>query len=218
MSRTTRVLLFDDDALLGRYLRQLFNQTDQACLVGEVAALPDLITSCLALEPDVLLIGGMVKPFVLELPALFHEVAPTLKIIALLPAFDPTYTAALLATKLDSCLLRHEIAHQLLPMLHSVTMGGTGFSRTLVEQLAAYAAAPPPTSESNAPVYGVASPLTEREQEVLHLLAQGLSNKAIAHALGLTQNTVEQYLRRIYQKLKVNSRVEAVTWFMRFSR
>ena len=54
--------------------------------------------------------------------------------------------------------------------------------------------------------------LTEREQEVLGLLAQGLTNKDIAQALVLSVRTVEAHLRNIYGKLEVGSRTEAVLW------
>jgi DNA-binding NarL/FixJ family response regulator len=58
-------------------------------------------------------------------------------------------------------------------------------------------------------------PLTEREAEVLRLLAQGLTNKDIAQALIISVRTVEAHLRNIYAKLGVDSRTEAALWSVR---
>lgn len=213
-----RVLVFDDDALLRNYLRQLFANTNPFCWVGEVTAMQDLIPQCIELQPDLLLIGGALKPFVLDLPATLQQVAPQLKIVVLLPQFDPTRTAALLATKPAGCLLRQEIAHQLLPLLHSLTAGETAFSRAVAEQLRIHPAVPLRPIEPKAQASAALPRLSRREQEILHLLAQGLGNKAIARALGLTENTIEQYLKRLYRKLNVRTRVEAVTWFLQLPR
>lgn len=56
--------------------------------------------------------------------------------------------------------------------------------------------------------------LSDREQEVLHLLTEGFDNKEITASLGITINTVEKHLKSIYKKLDVNSRTEAVHWWM----
>ena len=54
--------------------------------------------------------------------------------------------------------------------------------------------------------------LTSRQSEVLRLLADGLTNKQIARELVISENTVEQHLKHIYEKLEVHSRVEASRW------
>ena len=59
------------------------------------------------------------------------------------------------------------------------------------------------------------SPLTERELEVLHLLSQGLSNRQIAAALTLSENTIRVHIARIFPKLGVSSRTEAATTAIR---
>ena len=58
-------------------------------------------------------------------------------------------------------------------------------------------------------------PLSERELEVLKLAGQGLSNKEIADKLGISYETVHTYVRRIYEKLQVRTRTEAVDKFLR---
>ncbi|MCS7249165.1 MAG: response regulator transcription factor [Anaerolineales bacterium] len=51
--------------------------------------------------------------------------------------------------------------------------------------------------------------LTEREKQILKLIAEGLKNKAIAHTLSISESTVENHIHKIYQKLNVSSRVQA---------
>jgi len=65
-----------------------------------------------------------------------------------------------------------------------------------------------------APLAGSLSELSEREQQVLDLLSQGLIYKEIAEKLKITYETVHTYIRRIYEKLQVRSRTEAVAKFL----
>jgi NarL family two-component system response regulator YdfI len=69
-------------------------------------------------------------------------------------------------------------------------------------------AEPPPAEE-------LAEPLTERELELLDLLAEGISNKLIAHRLGITEHTVKTHVQSIFAKLGVSSRTEAVSQAIR---
>ncbi len=62
------------------------------------------------------------------------------------------------------------------------------------------------------PLPGLIEPLTDREEEVVRLLAQGLSNKSIAQTLYLSVRTIEGHLANVYGKLQVKSRTEAVLW------
>lgn len=57
--------------------------------------------------------------------------------------------------------------------------------------------------------------LTERELEILEILSQGKSNKEIADSLGISENTVEQHLKNIYEKLNVQNRTEAAVLFLK---
>ncbi|MCQ4166764.1 helix-turn-helix transcriptional regulator [Tahibacter harae] len=68
----------------------------------------------------------------------------------------------------------------------------------------------PPLSGSAAGAAGTASQLSQREREVLHWLAQGLSNKEIARTLSLSENTVKTHLANVYAKLGVGRRTEAL--------
>jgi DNA-binding NarL/FixJ family response regulator len=82
----------------------------------------------------------------------------------------------------------------------------------LVVQSFQKTAAPAPAASS--PAGGDISELSEREQQVLDLLAQGLIYKEIADKLNIGYETVHTYIRRIYEKLQVRTRTEAVAKFL----
>ncbi len=69
--------------------------------------------------------------------------------------------------------------------------------------------------QKSAPAAPSAENLSEREQQVLDLLSQGLIYKEIAEKLGISYETVHTYIRRIYEKLQVRTRTEAVAKFLR---
>jgi LuxR family transcriptional regulator, maltose regulon positive regulatory protein len=84
------------------------------------------------------------------------------------------------------------------------------FSRRLLAAFPNVASTQPTSPASAVPEDGLVEPLSEREVEVLQLIAEGLSNPAIAARLYLSQNTVKAHTRNIYGKLGVNSRTQAV--------
>ena len=85
---------------------------------------------------------------------------------------------------------------------------------TLLAELPTLDLTAPPTETNESPAdpnQALVEPLTEREREVLHLLAEGLSNQEIAARLTLAEGTVKYYTRQIYAKLQVRSRIQAVS-------
>ncbi|MCX6048355.1 MAG: response regulator transcription factor [Chloroflexi bacterium] len=213
MHPTLCVLVFDDETFVRKQLRKLLSAASDIRLVGEMTELSQFLTHCLVLQPQVVLLGSGLKPFIFDLAAATHQVAPQAKMIALLNEHEPLRAEALLATNLAGCLFRQEINDHLLPTIYAVTQGAVAFSRAVMARMVAAQLTNPPTE----PKEPVTPPgLTQREQDVLRLLALGLSNKAIARELCLTEGTIEQHLKRIYRKLNVNTRVEAATWFLRF--
>jgi two-component system nitrate/nitrite response regulator NarL len=106
------------------------------------------------------------------------------------------------------CLGRQSSMHELAEAIESVACGQASCSAsvttTLFRRVAALAEAHQPN--------GGGPPLTSREIEVLHLVAQGLSNKQIARMLSLQLPTVKNHVHRILQKLGIHSRAEATHW------
>lgn len=125
--------------------------------------------------------------------------------------------ADVLAAKLAGCLFRHELSEALIHVLRTVALGGTTFTRPIVEWLATPVAPPPVTPLPIDPPPVSTIDLSAREWEVLALVAQGMANKAIARELSLAEHTIERHLGKIYRKLAVTSRSEAGKWYWTFS-
>jgi DNA-binding NarL/FixJ family response regulator len=116
-----------------------------------------------------------------------------------------------LAAGASGYMLKRTPTKELLEAIHEVHRGGspmTAHIARLVVQSFQKSAAPAPSAA------GELAELSEREQQVLDLLSQGLIYKEIADKLGISYETVHTYIRRIYEKLQVRTRTEAVAKFL----
>jgi DNA-binding NarL/FixJ family response regulator len=117
---------------------------------------------------------------------------------------DPESIFEALAAGAIGYLLKRSAAAELVTALRDVLAGGSPMTSSVARKVVASFQ---PTRQ-HAPEIDL---LSERENQVLHLLAQGRMYKEIADQLGITNNTVSCYIRRIYEKLHVRSRMEAVS-------
>ena len=108
----------------------------------------------------------------------------------------------LVAAGVAGYVLKDEIEEAVVRAIRTVMQGGTWFSRKVVDKLAR------PATEEASPAEKPA--LTERELEVLRLLARGYSNAQIAKAMSITERTVRFHMEKILAKLGVSNRTEAV--------
>lgn len=108
-------------------------------------------------------------------------------------------------------LLKHASADVLKEALDQVRDGGASMSPQIARQVVEFFREPRHSADLELET------LSEREADVLRLLAQGMSYKLIADNLGITLNSVRCYIRRAYQKLHVNSRTEAILKYLHAS-
>src|SRR5215212_5054106 len=120
MPPTIRVLVLDDELGVRNSLRILLSTTRDIRLIGEITELQQLPQRCLALSPHVVLIGGRLKPFVFDIPALTDQVFPQTKVIALLNPHDRIRAQTLLTTDLAGCLFKYEIGENLVHAIRAV--------------------------------------------------------------------------------------------------
>jgi DNA-binding NarL/FixJ family response regulator len=136
------------------------------------------------------------------------EIIPDTQIIMLTVYEDTENIFNALAAGATGYMLKRSPRAELLEAIRDVVKGGSPMSahiaRKVVQSFTKPAAAPSPTEN-----------LSEREQQVLDCLAQGLMYKEIADKLAISYETVHTYIRRIYEKLQVRTRTEAVAKFLR---
>jgi DNA-binding NarL/FixJ family response regulator len=137
------------------------------------------------------------------------QAAPGIQVIMLTAYEDTENIFNALAAGASGYLLKRTPRAELLTALQEVIRGGspmtTHIARLVVQSFQKSQPAPQPP-ESN---------LSTREQEVLDCLSQGFLYKEIAEKLGISYETVHTYIRRIYEKLQVRTRTEAVAKFLR---
>lgn len=204
-----RVLLVDDQALLRTGLRMIIENTDDMIVAGEAdggaAAVQALETM-----PDVILMDiRMPDVDGLEATRRIRSSLPDGPRILILTTFDlDEYVYSALRAGASGFLLKDTLAADLLSAIRVVARGDAivapPITRRLIERHIGAAGDPLPRTEAELRV------LTEREREVLELIARGLSNAEIAGRLFLTEGTVKGHVSRILAKLGLRDRVQAV--------
>jgi len=136
------------------------------------------------------------------------KIAPEIQVMMLTVYEDTENIFDALAAGASGYMLKRTAGKELLEAIEEVKRGGspmtTHIARKVVQSFQRSAAAEAQTES-----------LSEREQQVLDLLSQGLIYKEIAEKLGISYETVHTYIRRIYEKLQVRTRTEAVAKFLR---
>lgn len=224
MSDPIRVLLVDDHALLRAGFRTILGTQPDITVVGEAASGAEAVAQASALRPDVITMDVQM-PDMDGIEATRRIVAdPAIEAaIAIVTTFDrDDYLYQALDAGASGFLLKNAGAEDLIAAVRALAAGDGMLAPEVTRRvLARFAATPTPAStaptptvvsiESTAvPRITLAEPLTEREAEVLTLLADARSNAEIARALYIGEATVKTHVSRILQKLGARDRVQAV--------
>src|SRR5688572_28411676 len=202
MTGPIRIVLADDHPLIRDGLRARLQAEPDIEVIGEAANGDEAQTRCLELQPDVVVLDlNMPGPPATETIAFFKDHCPQIRVLVLTAYNDDAYVRGLLAAGVAGYVLKDEAPDALVHAVRSVAHGGTWFSQPIVAQLVA----PSPMEPGG-------QQLTHRERQLLDLVAQGLDNIRIANQLHLSEQTVRNYLSRLYGKLGVQSRAEAIVW------
>jgi len=197
-----RVLVIADDPLARAGLAVLLSEQSGCTVVGRSSGQGDLPAQAAAHRPDVVLwdLGWERRP---DLEASLEQVGELaedgLPVVALLP--DEAQSPEVWASGMRGLLLRDAGAEKLQAALQAVGQGLVVLDPSLVLGLS-------PVIEPG--LDSLVEELTPRETEVLQLLADGLTNKAIAQRLGISDHTVKFHVNAILGKLGAQSRTEAV--------
>jgi two-component system NarL family response regulator len=193
-----RVLVADDHPLIRAGLQSSLANEPDMFVVGEATNGEEVQRLCLKSKPDVLLLDlRMPGPSALETIAYLRQHHPQTRVLMLTAYDDEAHVRWLVEAGVAGYLLKEEAPATVVQAIRAVMGGGSWFSQQVAEKLAR------PT-ESPA--------LTQREREVLRLIAQGKSNQQIAEELSIAETTVRFHLRNLYSKVGVTSRAEAIVW------
>jgi len=207
-SAPLRVLLADDHAIVRKGIREFLEEDGEVTVVAEAASGAEAVRLAGEHRPAVAVLDVQM-PGVngIEATRQIKAAYPEIRVLILTAYDEDPYVFALLRAGADGYVLKNSDPDDLVRAVKTVASGGgkvlaPGIAAKVVAQI---------TSGKPAAAAEQVEPLSERELEVLRLAAHGLTNKAIAAELGVSDRTVQGHLASIYGKLAVASRTEAVT-------
>jgi two-component system, NarL family, response regulator NreC len=206
-----RVLLADDHGIVRRGLRSLLEDANVS-VVGEAADGLEAVRLCETLRPDILIVDiGMPKLNGIDVAARVQKVEHPPSVIILSMHSDESYIIRALASGARAYLLKDATDEDLLPALRAVAAGRPFFSPAVTAVLVQdYMRSLQTRNLTDS--YGL---LTDREKEVLQLLAEGRSNKEVATLLNLALSTIETHRASLMQKLNLHNTAEIVLYAVR---
>jgi DNA-binding NarL/FixJ family response regulator len=201
-----RVLIVDDHTVVRRGLRGFFELLDDIEVVGEAEDGGRAVALVEELAPDVVLMD-LLMPAMDGIAAIarIKATSPDVEIVALTSFIEEDRVTAALEAGATGYLLKDAEADDVAAAVRSAHAGIVHLDPQVRRMLAARVRNPRPEAVTH-------EPLTEREREVLGLIARGCSNKEIALRLDITERTARTHVSNILGKLDLASRTQAALW------
>ena len=201
-----RILIADDHPLVRSGMRALLTATEDLEVVGEAATGEEAMSLAAALQPDVIVMD-LRMPGIngIEATRRIMQSYPHMRILVVTLFEDDDSVFAALRAGARGYILKEANEVEVLRAIRAVGGGDAIFSSTIAQRLLGFFAAPRPAA--------LAAPfpdLTDREREILTLIAQGCSNGEIAQTLVISLKTVRNYISSIFSKLQVVDRAQAI--------
>ena len=215
----TRIVIVDDHALFRVGIRQILDRESDFDVVGEADDARSAVDAALETSPDVVLMDlSLPSPGGIETTSRIKRELPSTAIIVLAVEEDEDALFDAIKAGAAAFILKDVGPDDLLTIIRRVVNGEylindkvfskpAVASRVLKEfrELAVY-------GQDAAPIF---APLSPREVEILDNIAQGMTNKQVAYALSISEQTVKNHMSSILRKLAVNDRTQAVVYAMR---
>jgi two-component system response regulator NreC len=200
-----RVLVVDDHAVVRSGLRLLIDAEEDMETVGEAGNVRDAIFEARTSNPDLVLMDVVMpgESGLEGVPKLLHE-HPDVKVLILSMQDDPSYLREAFAVGASGYVLKEAADTEVVTAIREVAAGGRYVHPELGARLIA--------AEADAARQAEEDPLSDREREVLRLLALGYTNQEIAKQLFISVRTAETHRAHVMQKLRLASRAELVRY------
>ena len=199
------VVLVDDHAVVRSGLRLLLGAQDDIDVLGEAGNAKDAVFRARAFKPDLILLDVVMpgESGIDVLPKLLKE-SPESKVLVLSMQDDPSYVREAFAAGASGYVLKEAIDEEVVAAVREIAAGGRYVHPALGARMVA--------AEAEERAAAEADPLSEREREVLRLLALGHTNHEIAQKLYISVRTAESHRAHIMQKLRLSTRAELVRY------
>jgi two-component system response regulator NreC len=199
------VVLVDDHAVVRSGIRLLLDGQDEIEVIGEAGNAKDALFRARALKPDVILLDVVMpgESGIEVLPRLL-EASPETKVLVLSMQDDPSYVREAFAAGAHGYVLKEAVDDEVVSAVREIARGGRYVHPTLGARMV--------TADAEERAAAEADPLSEREGEVLRLLALGHTNQEIAELLYISVRTAESHRAHIMQKLRLATRAELVRY------
>ena len=209
MSESIRILIVDDHAIVREGQRALIDTEPGMELVGEAADGVQAVEMARSLQPDVILLDLLMpRKGGIEAAREIKEENPTARILVLTSFADDQKVYAAIKAGALGYLLKDASPQELLAAIREVYRGEPSMSPLIAQKLMrelVRSSSQPPTEQA----------LTEREVEILTLVAQGLPNQEIAETLVISERTVRTHVSNILSKLHLANRTQAALYALR---
>jgi DNA-binding NarL/FixJ family response regulator len=205
VSERVRILLADDHPLFRDGLKALLASVNDAEVVGEAATGTEVVERALELRPDVILMDlHMPELNGTEATRSVVESSPDVGVLVLTMVEDDDAVFAAMRAGARGYLLKGSNQTEIVHAIRAVASGEAVFGPGIAQRLIDYFSSSPTGSAAAFPE------LTQRERDVLELIARGESNAAIAQRLVISQKTVRNNVSSIFTKLRVADRAQAI--------
>jgi DNA-binding NarL/FixJ family response regulator len=203
MTAGIRVAVIDDHPLFREGVTRSLSEIDGFEIVAEGSSKDDAIRIAESLRPDIILMDISMPGGGLNAIALILEISPSQKIVMLTVSEASDDVTAALNGGAKGYVLKGVGSRALADVIRTVASGESYVAPTLSAKLISNRSAAPAKKSD------LLTELTAREQEVLHLVASGMSNKHVARKLDLHEKTVKHHMTQVMAKLGVSNRTEA---------
>ncbi len=214
-AQAIRVLVVDDHELFRRGVDSALRACDDLEVVGGAGSADEAVRLAVATEPDVVLLDlRLAGRSGLEACAELIAARPQIRVIVLTMSDNQSDLYAAVRAGASGYLLKEASSAELVTAVRAVHAGQSLISPAMAGKLLSeFASLVRRDDDTHRSGHGPR--LTNRELEVLKLVARGLNNRDIANELFISENTVKNHVRNILEKLQLHSRMEAVVYAVR---